>query len=167
MNIYVMADRNWVIGGDGKLLASIPFENKTRIKEITGKVIVYTLPYLNQLPGKQALIGTTNFVWAPGTDVKVKGATVFTDIKSLRAALKKYDDEDIFILDGESLYNEFMPDASVVHVTKIDYAYSGNSHFCNLDENPDFVLAADSDELYCFDIVYRFLRYERLAKIYN
>lgn len=78
--------------------------------------------------------------------------------------MSQYDTDDIYIISSEKLFKEFLPDTSTVHVTKIDYAYNADAFFENLDKNDEFAIVADSDEQYCFDIVYSFLRYERRAK---
>lgn len=163
MNMYVIADNNWGITFHGKPFVSIPAEKKSRLQEIAGKVIVYDLNYLNELPGQQALKGAVNIIFTDGQDVKVKDAKVFKTIDEVRAEVKKYPSEEVYIISDENLYKAFLADADVVHVTKIDYSYEADAFFENLDKNPDFKIVADSDEQYCFDIVYSFLKYKRLT----
>lgn len=163
MNMYVIADNNWGITFHGKPFVSIPAEKKSRLQEIAGKVIVYDLNYLNELPGQQALKGAVNIIFTDGQDVKVKDAKVFKTIDEVRAEVKKYPSEEVYIISNENLYKAFLADADVVHVTKIDYSYEADAFFENLDKNPDFKIVADSDEQYCFDIVYSFLKYKRLT----
>ena len=86
---------------------------------------------------------------------------MFDDLASLRKELSNYDTKDIYILDNEKLYKEFLKDTDVIHLTKVDYEYEADAFFENLDENEDFHITADSDELYCFNIIYSFLKYER------
>ena len=75
--------------------------------------------------------------------------------------LKKYDEESIYIIGGESIYRQMLPYCNVAHVTKIDHAYEADAYFPDLDSNPDWEITADSDEQVYFDITYRFLKYER------
>lgn len=163
MNMYVIADNNWGITFHGKPFVSIPAEKKSRLQEIAGKVIVYDLNYLNELPGQQALKGAVNIIFTDGQDVKVKDAKVFKTIDEVRAEVKKYPSEEVYIISNKNLYKAFLADTDVVHVTKIDYSYEADAFFENLDKNPDFKIVADSDEQYCFDIVYSFLKYKRLT----
>ena len=51
---------------------------------------------------------------------------------------------------------------NVAHVTKIDYAYEADTHFPNLDEMPQWRVAASSEEQTYFDLEYQFVRYERV-----
>jgi len=161
MNIIVMVDENWGISAKGRPVASIPAENKSKMKEIAGHVVVYDMKAITDLPGQQPVIGCTNLIFTDGYDRTVRGAQSFSAIDALRAELSKYDTDDIYIISSEKLFREFLPDTNTVHVTKIDYAYQADAFFDNLDKNPDFEITADSDEQYCFDIVYSFLKYER------
>ena len=164
MNAFVTADSNWGISYQDSPLATIPSEKKERLKEVTGKVVVYGVKYLKELPGNLPIRGSINMIFTDGVKSNVKTSSEvfsFDTVEALREALKEYPDEDIYIIDNEKLYREFLPDLNVVHVTKIDYEYKADAFFDNLDKNPEFVITADSDEQYCFDIVYEFLRYER------
>ena len=46
-------------------------------------------------------------------------------------------------------------------MTKIDFAYEADRYFPNLDEMPQWQVAAESEEQTYFDLEYRFVRYER------
>ena len=164
MNAFVTADSNWGISYQDSPLATIPSEKKERLKEVTGKVVVYGVKYLKELPGNLPIWGSINMIFTDGVKSNIKTSPEvfsFDTADALREALREYPDEDIYIIDNEKLYREFLPDLNVIHVTKIDYEYKADAFFDNLDKNPDFVITADSDEQYCFDIVYSFLRYER------
>ena len=164
MNAFVTVDSNWGISYKDSPLATIPSEKKERLKEVTGKVVVYGVKYLKELPGNLPIRGSINMIFTDGVKSNIKTSSEvfsFDTIEALRKALKEYPDEDIYIIDNEKLYREFLPDINVVHVTKIDYEYKADAFFDNLDKNPEFRITADSDEQYCFDIVYEFLRYER------
>ena len=164
MNAFVTVDSNWGISYKDSPLATIPSEKKERLKEVTGKVVVYGVKYLKELPGTQPIRGSINMIFTDGVKSNVKTSSEvfsFDTIEELRKALQDYPDDDIYIIDNEKLYREFLPDINMVHVTKIDYEYKADAFFENLDQNPEFHITADSDEQYCFDIVYEFLRYER------
>lgn len=161
MNIIVTIDNNFGISYKGRPFATIPAERKSKMQEIAGKVVVYDLKSMEDLPGQQPVVGSTNLIFTDGYETKVRNAETYATIETLREALKKYNTDDIYIISGEKLFKEFLPDTNVIHATKIDYEYQADAFFENLDENEDFYIAADSDEQYCFDIVYSFLRYER------
>ena len=81
--------------------------------------------------------------------------------EELLEELKKYRDEEIYIIGGESVYRTMLPYCQVAHVTKIDHVYEADAYFPNLDESEEWEITADSDEQTYFDIAYSFIRYER------
>lgn len=164
MNMIVTVDENWAISFKDNPLVSIPAEEKTRMQEISGKVIVYGEKYIKNLLGQQPLRECMNVIFTDGAKVnirKTENVVVCDTIEEIRDVLKCYASDEVYIINNEKLYREFLPDTDVVHVTKIDYAYKADAFFENLDKNPNFKITADSDEMYCYDIVYSFLKYER------
>ena len=85
-------------------------------------------------------------------------------VEALMEELKKYADEDIYIIGGDSVYKQMLPYCDVAHVTKIDHAYEADAYFPNLDEDEAWEITAESDEQTYFDIAYYFLKYERKKK---
>ena len=63
---------------------------------------------------------------------------------------ESYPAEDIFIAGGEEIYRQFLPFCDTAHITWMDYAYQADTYFPNLDEHPDWILAAASEEQTCF-----------------
>ena len=60
---------------------------------------------------------------------KVKGAVVCHSLEEALKALKDYDEDDIYIIGGESIYRQFLPYCTTAHVTSIDYTYDGDAYF--------------------------------------
>lgn len=164
MNAYVTADNNWGISLKGMPIVSIPAEKKTKLEEIAGSVVIYDLKGMENLPGQQPLKGCTNLIFTDGFETNVRGAKTFSDIEDLKKEALNYPTEQVNIISSEKLYKAFFENLDIVHVTKVDYSYNVDAYFENLDKRDDFVITADSDEMYCFDIVYSFLRYERRTR---
>ena len=161
MNIIVAVDKNWAIGNQGQLLVSIPEDKKLFRDETMGKVIVMGRKTLESLPGKQPLYGRTNIVLTRNPDYKVKGAVVCHSLSEAMEELGKYPEEDCFIIGGQSIYEQFLPYCNTAHVTYIDYRYSADTYFPNLDQDPSWEMAAESDEQTYFDLCYTFRMYQR------
>ncbi|MCI7790343.1 MAG: dihydrofolate reductase [Lachnospiraceae bacterium] len=161
MNIIVAADRNWGIGKNNSLLVQIPRDQKMFREMTTGKVVVMGRKTLESLPQKQPLANRTNIVLSENPKFKIKGAIVVHSMDELMEELKKYDDDDIYIVGGESVYRQLLPYCNTAHVTKIDYTYEADAHFPNLDELQEWHITADSEEQTYFDLEYVFLKYER------
>jgi len=164
MNIIVAVDKNWAIGKNNKLLVSIPADMKFFRSETTGKVVVMGRKTMESFPQGQPLPHRTNIVLSRDASYTKKGAIVVHSMEELAEELKKYDDELVYCIGGDSIYKQLLPLCNLCHVTKIDKAYEADSYFPNLDKMDDWVITGESDEQTYFDLEYRFLRYERKRK---
>ena len=162
MNLIVAVDKNWAIGLGNKLLVSIPDDMKFFRQTTTGKVVVMGRKTLESFPGGQPLKNRTNIVITRDANYKVKDGIVVSTIEEALEELKKYNDEDIFVIGGESIYRQMLPYCKTAFVTKIDHAYDADTFFPNLDEMEDWKLTGISEEQTYFDLEYVFARYERV-----
>lgn len=163
MNILVTADKNWAIGSQGQLLVSIPEDQRLLREETLGKVIVMGRKTFETLPGKQPLYGRLNVILTKDLSCRVKGAVVCHTIEEALSVLEDYDSSSIFVIGGKSIYDQFLPFCDTVHVTYIDYEYSADTYFPDLDKSSDWVMTAESDEQTYFDLCYYFRMYQRRA----
>ncbi len=162
MNLIVAVDKNWAIGNDNKLLVSIPQDMKFFRETTMGKVVVMGRKTLESFPGGQPLKKRTNIVLTRDKNYQVKDAIVVNTVEELLQELKKYDEEEIYVIGGESIYRQMLPYCKVAHVTKINHAYEADTYFPNLDEKDEWVVTGVSDEQTYFNLEYEFVRYERL-----
>lgn len=160
MNLIAAVDRNWAIGKNGNLLVSIPEDMKLFRSETTGKVVVMGRKTLESFPGGNPLKNRTNIVITGNSDYIKEGVTVCHSVEEALEELKKYEDEDIYIIGGESIYRQFLPYCSTAHITKIDFAYEADTYFPNLDEDGNWKVTESSEEKTYFDLEYYFLKYE-------
>ncbi len=163
MNLIVAVDNNWAIGNKNELLVRIPNDHKHFREETTGKVVVLGRKTLETFPQGQPLKNRTNIILTTDPKYQVKDAIIVHSIRELLEELKKYNDEDIYIIGGESVYRQMLPYCNVAHITKIDHSYEADTYFPNLDQDEEWHITADSDEQTYFDIAYQFLKYERKA----
>lgn len=161
MNIIVAVDERWAIGNKGKLLVSIPNDQKHFREETTGKVVVLGRKTLATFPQGMPLKNRTNIILTKDKKFTMKDAIVVHSVEELMEQLKAYDSEDVYIIGGESVYRQMLPYCDVAHVTKIDHKYEADTFFPNLDADPEWEITADSDEQTYFDIAYTFYKYER------
>ncbi|MBQ8559204.1 MAG: dihydrofolate reductase [Tyzzerella sp.] len=162
MNLIVAVDENWAIGVQNKLLVSIPADMKFFRETTTGKVVVMGRKTLESFPGGQPLKKRTNIVLTRDKNYKVKDAIVVNSVEALLEELKEYDEEEIYVIGGESVYRVLLPYCKMAHVTKIHHAYEADTYFPNLDEMEDWEITGVSDEQTYFDLEYEFVRYERV-----
>ncbi|WP_274969305.1 dihydrofolate reductase [Lachnoanaerobaculum orale] len=163
MNIIVAVDKKWGIGNKGKLLVSIPRDKKLFREETTGKVIIMGHNTLLSLPGSQPLAGRKNIVLSRDKSLSIKGATVLNSVDACIDYLRKNNikDSDVFVIGGESVYNDFLPYCDIAHITYIDYEYEADRHFLNLDISNEWSLVLETEEETYFDIPYTFRLYKR------
>ena len=161
MNLIVAVDENWAIGNKNDLLIRIPADHKMFRQETTGKVVVLGRKTLETFPQGLPLKNRTNIILSTNPSYKVKDAVVVHSVEELLKELEKYNTEDIYIIGGESIYRQILPYCDVAHVTKIDYAYTADAYFPDLDQLPEWEITADSEEQTYFDIAYHFVKYER------
>ena len=161
MNMIVAVDENWAIGNKGELLVHIPNDMKMFRQETTGKVVVLGRKTMETFPQKKPLPNRTNIILSRNKDYKVTDAIVVHSVEELLEEVKKYNTEDVYIIGGDSIYQQMLPYCDVAHVTKIDHAYEADSYFPNLDEDEDWEIVATSEEQTYFDIAYEFVKYQR------
>lgn len=162
MNLIVAVDKNWAIGLKNDMLVSIPADMKFFRETTTGKVVVMGRKTLESFPGGQPLKKRTNIVITRDPNYKVKDAIVLHSIEEVLEELKKYPEEDVYVIGGETIYRQMLPYCKVAHITKIDHAYEADTYFPNLDEMEDWEVTGVSEEQTYFDLEYEFVRYERV-----
>ena len=161
MNLIVAVDKNWGIGKDNKLLVHIPADMKFFRETTNGKIVVMGRKTLESFPNGLPLKNRTNIVLTKSRDYSVKGAVVLHSVEEVLKELEQYEEDDIYIIGGDSVYRQFLPYCKTAHVTRIDHAYEADTFFPNLDEYEEWEVTGISDEQTYFDLEYRFYRYER------
>ena len=161
MNLIVAVDQNWAIGKNNSLLVRIPEDQKFFRQTTTGHVVVMGRKTLESFPNKIPLPNRVNIVLTKNQAYQAKDAIIVHSVEELFEVLKNYEDKEIFVIGGQSIYEQLLPYCDVAHVTKIDYSYEADAYFPNLDKMPEWEIVADSDEHTYFDLEYTFYKYER------
>lgn len=161
MQAIVAVDSNWAIGNKGQLLVSIPADQKNFRNITMGKTIVYGRKTLETFPRQIVLPGRDNIILSTREDYKVKDAAVAHSREELLQLVDDLDTNDVFIIGGERVYADFLDLCDTAIVTMIDKEYEADAYFPNLDENPEWELADESEEQVYFDITYTYRTYKR------
>lgn len=162
MNVIAAVDNHWAIGHKNELLVRIPNDQKMFREETTGKVVVLGRKTLETFPNGLPLKNRTNIILSRNPDYSVKDAIVVHTIEELLEALKPYQEEEVYIIGGQTIYEQMLPYCKVAHITKIDHTYDADAFFPNLDQSPEWKVTGESDEHTYFDLEYQFIRYERV-----
>lgn len=161
MNMIVAVDEHWGIGNKNELLIRIPADMKLFREETTGKIVVLGRKTLETFPGGLPLKNRKNIILSSKKDFQVKDAQVVHSLEELLEELKNYEEEEIYIIGGESVYRMMLDYCKKIHVTKIDRTYEADAFFPNLDEKKEWKVTVESEEQSYFDTTYRFVQYER------
>lgn len=161
MNLIAAVDKHWAIGSRGQQLVNIPQDQKLFRDRTLGKVIVMGRKTLKSLPGGQPLYGRINVVLTRDPECRVKGAVVCHSLEEVLEFLESYESGDIYIIGGDSVYEQFLPYCDLAYVTYIDFAYEADTWFPNLDRDPEWTMTEESDEQTYFDLCYTYRTYRR------
>ncbi len=162
MKLIVAVDANWGIGCKNELLVRIPSDQRFFRETTTGNVVVMGRKTLESFPGGKPLKDRVNIVLTKENRSGEYGEVIVHSIEEAMEEIKKYPEQSIYIIGGETIYRQFLPFCDVAYVTKIDHAYEADAYFPNLDEDSEWKLAEESEEQTYFDITYTFARYERI-----
>lgn len=161
MNVIAAVDANWAIGYKNELLVKIPNDQKWFQKITTGKVVVMGRKTMETFPNGMPLKNRTNIVITGDRALRVKDAELVYGIEELLEKLKQYNTEDVYVIGGESVYEELLPYCDTAYITKIDYTYQADRYFPNLDNDADWHIESESEEQTYFDLEYYFVKYVR------
>lgn len=129
MKAIVAVDKLWGIGKDGDLLFHIK-EDMKFFKEMTiGKVVVMGRKTFESLPNKQPLKDRINIVITSNKSYKNSDNLIFVDIDSINAELEKYNNDDIFIIGGGSIYEYFCSHCNEIYITRIWKESDADTYF--------------------------------------
>ncbi|GCD10242.1 dihydrofolate reductase [Clostridium tagluense] len=160
MNLIAAVDLNWGIGYNTKLLVKIPEDMKYFKEKTLGKVIVMGRNTLESLPDKKPLEQRVNIVLTKNRSYNCEGVVLCYSLEELFKELKKYNEEDIFIIGGQSIYAQLMPHCDKAYITKIYKEYVHNKVLANLDNNNQWQKKSTSEkQQFKEDIYYTFNTY--------
>src|SRR5690606_13873526 len=98
MKLIVAVAKNWAIGYQGDLLFNLPDDMAFFKNTTMNKVVVMGRKTLLSFPDGKPLKNRTNIVLTTDRDFEEEGCIVVHSFKELFEELKKYDDEDVFVI---------------------------------------------------------------------
>ena len=161
MNTIVACDKNWGIGKDGHLLCHLSGDLKFFKEKTLGKTVIMGRVTLESLPGGHGLPGRRNIVMTHDTDYTAEGAEVVHSLSDLEDAVEETPTDDLFIIGGAKIYEQFLLLCSDVFVTKVDAEFEADRFFLDLDKSCRFSLEDSSEVMEENGIRYQFLHYVR------
>ncbi len=158
----VAVDKNWGIGNDGKLLFHISEDLKNFRRLTEGKTVILGRKTLATFPKGAPLKNRQNVILSRDESYSVEGAQVCRSVEEAVDFLKNENTDNICVIGGESIYRQMLPLCDTAIVTKIDVAAEkSDKFFPNLDEDENWYLAEESEEMDENGIKFKFCTYKR------
>ena len=161
LSLIASADLEWGIGKDGKLLFPIKRDMARFRKLTTGKVVIMGRKTLDSLPNSKPLPDRTNIVLTRNKEFRRSGVTVCHSVRELTDTLEAYPQRQAFVIGGEEIYRLLLPYCSTAYITRVNAVKSADTHMINLDKNPEWNLAKQSEEFIENDISFIFCTYKQ------
>jgi dihydrofolate reductase len=128
VSIIAAMAQNRIIGNKGKIPWYLP-EDFRYFKEITINHSVVMGRKTFESIGKP-LKNRTNIIITRNSEFNPDGCQVY---KSVEEVISEYENEDIMIIGGQEIYNQFMKYADIIYLTYIDHFFEGDTYFPNFD----------------------------------
>ena len=140
----VAHDKNYLIGGNNKLLWHIP-EDLKRFKGITrGHTVIMGRKTFESI-GKP-LSNRLNIILTKDKDFKADGCLVFNDIFEVLLEVMK--ESQVFIIGGGEIYKQFFPMVNRIYTTLVDGDYEGDTYFAQYDKKDWDCLSEEKKEAF-------------------
>ena len=160
MNLIVNVSENWAIGKGNSLLFHLSQDMKFFKTHTSGKTVVMGRKTLESLPGAKPLPNRTNIVLTHNTDYNPDGVTVYNSIDDFLANTP--DNDDVYIIGGQSLYRDLLPYCKKAYVTKVNATVNDADAFMvNLDNEPGWEIEDVGEELEEKGYTFRFVTYKK------
>ncbi len=155
----VAADAGWGIGLNGTQTLVVP-EDRKHFRSVTGRgTVIVGRRTLLDFPGGRPLKNRRNIVLTRNPDFTVEGGETAHSVEEALTLVS--DDEQVFVIGGESVYRALLPYCRRAYVTRIDADAENDAFFPALDSLPGWRLADPGEEREHDGLRYRFELWER------
>jgi dihydrofolate reductase len=151
--------RNREIGYKNNLLWDLKGDMRHFVETTRGKTVImgettYHSLFIKPLPGRHNIVITRN------KDLAAPGCEISFD---LQAIIEKYQNspEEVFIIGGASIYQQFLPFSAKLYLTLVDDAPEADTFFPDYSE---FVIISESETQEEKNIKYKFMELKKGGK---
>ena len=164
MKLIVNTSKNWGIGKENSLLFHFKQDMRFFRQHTVGNVVVMGRKTLDSFPGGKPLPDRVNIVLTRNPEFSRDDVIICHTVGELRAELKKYDSDRIYIIGGASVYREFLPFCDTAYVTRVDAVKDADTFMADLDESPDWEIIDKSEVLTEKEYKFQFVTYKNIRK---
>ena len=127
--MIVAMGENHVIGKDNQMPWHLPNDLKW-FKQVTGGHSIVMGRKTFESIGKP-LPNRQNIILTRQSDYQPAGTTT---VSSIKEALQLAQEEDLFVIGGANVYQQFLPYADRLYITKIHETFEGDAYFPDFDQ---------------------------------
>ena len=135
--------KNRVIGKDNSLPWHIPEDLKNFKRLTEGNTVVMGRKTWQSIPEKFRPLPNRNNIVISRNISAIKGAEVCSSLEKALEKAQSYGQE-IFIIGGSSIYEQFLPLADKMYISYLKKEYSGDTYFPNFNKE-DWEIAEKKD----------------------
>ena len=148
MTAIAAVDSNWGIGYKGELLISLPEDQKGVFRKYTaGNTVVFGRKTLLTFPGEKLLPKRVNIILTKNPEFAKEGAVILHDREELQKYIEEHPDEKIFLIGGETVYKSMLDLCDEAIITNIHQEFTADAFFPNLDEDPEWELDHEEEDI--------------------
>lgn len=159
MNMIAMVDHQFCIGVNGDQPIHLMKDLK-RFKELTeNRIVIYGRKTLATFPKGEPLKGRTNIIISRSMNpltfahsYKDREVIIINNISNIRDYYQINSSSDVYVIGGESMYNEFISDVEKVYLTEVDTYFE------------DLVQKKDQIKFFPFEMPITFNKFHRVEE---
>ena len=157
MNLIVVVDNKWGIGKNNDLLFTLKKDMAFFRQTTTGKVVVMGAKTFLTFPNGALPLRTNIVLDHQGN--KYDGATTVTTVEALFDLLKNYNNDDIFVIGGATVYKLLLDNCQTAYITKVQADGDAEVFFPNLDDMPNWQLVEKGQDIQDGNYTINFCKY--------
>ena len=158
MKLIAAVDEHWALGKGGDQLVYISQDLKRFKTLTTGHPVILGRKTMATFPGGRPLKGRRNLILSRNPDFAPEGAEVYPDLDSLLAQAP----EDSCVIGGASVYQALLGKCDTAYITKIHKSYPADCWLPDLDADPHWTLAEESEPLDEDGLIFHYATYKRI-----
>lgn len=160
ISIIVALARNRAIGLNGNLIWHLSADLKYFKRVTTGHTVIMGYKTFLSLPNHKALPNRRNIIISSHLEQAPEGFELAHSIQE--AVNMVHDEEETFVIGGGSIYEQFLPKADRLYLTRIDKEFEADTYFPYIDfDEWNLIDVNVVDEDPQVDFTYRFEVWER------
>ena len=141
-------DKNWGVGKRNGLLFELPMDMKFFRQTTLNHVVAMGENTLLSFPNSKPLTNRYHIVLSGDPTHNYDGVENVHTFEEFLRTIREYSrKDDVYIIGGASIYRQTLPYVDKVYLTKVNEDGGAEVYFVNLDNEPNFVLESEGEEL--------------------